>query len=79
MLIKIISALLIVVTVYFGISHGSRAFSKPSAEYLQTMTSLGITNTIRMIFGICSLLSAILILFPKTFFIGMFYGQYFCY
>ncbi|CAM4416494.1 hypothetical protein SAMN06265348_11919 [Pedobacter westerhofensis] len=70
MLIKIISALLILVTAYFGLSHGSRTFSKPSAEYLQMMALLGITDTVRVIFGICPILSVILILFPQTFFAG---------
>jgi hypothetical protein len=69
-MIRIISGLLILVTVYFGISHGLRAFSKPSAQYLEMMASLGIIDTISKMFGICSILSAVLILFPKTFFIG---------
>lgn len=76
-MIRIISGLLILVTVYFGISHGSRAFSKPSAEYLEMMTSLGITDTIRIMIGIWSILSAVLILFPKIFLSAMFYGQCF--
>lgn len=67
---RIISGLLILVSVYIGVSHGSRVFQKPSAEYSEMMTSLGITDTIRVIFGVCSILAAVLILLPKTFFIG---------
>lgn len=72
MALKIVSGLLILVTVYFGVSHGSRAFNKPSAQYLEMMTSLGITDTIRTIISIWAMTSAVLILFPKTFFIGNF-------
>lgn len=67
---KIISGLLILITVYFGLSHGSRAFGKPTAEQLVMMTSLGIDNNLRWVIGIWSMLSAILILFPQTFFTG---------
>jgi len=67
---KIISSLLILATVYFGIAHGSRAFSKPSPVYSEMMTSLGINDTIRFTIGLFSILSAVLILFPQTFFVG---------
>ena len=67
---RIISGLLILVSVYIGVSHGSRVFQKPSAEYLEMMTSLGITDTIRIMFGVCSILAAVLTLLPTTFFIG---------
>lgn len=67
---KIIGGLLILVTVYFGVSHGSRAFQKPSAEYSEMVNSLGITEIVRITMGCCAILSAVLILFPKTFFIG---------
>ena len=70
MITKIISGLLILASLYIGISHGSRVFQKPTAEYTEMMTSLGITNSIRIIFGIVSILSVLLILFPKTFFVG---------
>lgn len=67
---KIISGVLLIVTVYFGFSHGSRVFQKPSEQYLEMMTKLGITNPMRIGFGVISILSASLILFPKTFFLG---------
>ena len=67
---RIISSLLILINLYFGVSHGARAFSKPSAEYLEMMTSFGITNTIRLMIGVWAILSSVLILFPRTFFMG---------
>ncbi len=67
---RIISGLLILITVFFGVSHGSRAFQKPSLEYLEIMKSIGITQTTRIIIGCWAILSSVLILFPKTFFIG---------
>ncbi|MGE0076417.1 MAG: DoxX family protein [Bacteroidales bacterium] len=70
MMAKIISGLLILITVFFGLSHGARAFQKPSVEYLEMMNTLGITEISRIIIGCWTILSAILILFPKTFFIG---------
>jgi hypothetical protein len=67
---KIISGILILISVYIGISHGSRVFSKPTETYLQMMSQLGITNTTRILIGVWSIGAAILILFPKTFFLG---------
>ncbi len=67
---KIISGILLLITVYFGISHGSRVFQKPIMQYLEMMDLLGITNSLRIAFGILSIGSALLILFPKTFFVG---------
>ncbi|QPH38689.1 hypothetical protein [Pedobacter endophyticus] len=67
---RIISGILLVVTVYFGFSHGSRVFQKPSAQYLEMMQSLGITSPMRIAFGIVSIFLTLLILFPKTFFLG---------
>ncbi|WP_343657834.1 hypothetical protein [Chryseobacterium sp.] len=67
---KIISGAILLVTVYFGVSHGSRVFQKPTQQYLEMMNSLGITNTLRVAIGVLSIGSALLILFPKTFFAG---------
>lgn len=72
MTIKIISSLLILITVYLGIAHGSRAFSKPSAAYQEMIVSLGISNSVRFTIGVWSVLSAVLILFPQSFFAGNF-------
>ena len=67
---RIISGVLILATVYFGLSHGARTFQKPSPEYSEMMNLLGITDTSRVIIGCWAIISALLILFPKTFFIG---------
>lgn len=67
---QLISGILTLLTVYFGISHGARSFQQPSPEYLTMMNDLGITDSFRFAFGVWAILSAILILFPKTFFIG---------
>lgn len=70
MIVRIISGILILTNLYTSISHGSRTFRKPSAEYLEMMESLGITDSMRIVAGVWSMISAILILWPKTFFIG---------
>lgn len=64
---RIISGILLVVTVYFGLSHGSRVFQKPSAQYLEMMQSLGITSPMRIAFGVVSIFSTLLIPFPRHF------------
>lgn len=67
---KVLSGILILISVYFGISHGSRAFRKPSGAELQMVSSLGISDTMRIVIGVWAIASALLILFPKTFFLG---------
>ncbi|GAA4925501.1 hypothetical protein [Mucilaginibacter defluvii] len=67
---KIASGALLLISLYLGISHGSRAFKKPSEEYIRMMSALGITDTTRMIIGFWAITTAILILFPRTFFWG---------
>lgn len=67
---KILSGVLILISLYLGISHGSRAFGKPSEEYISMMSALGITDVMRVMFGFWAITAAILILFPKTFFWG---------
>ncbi|UBM59564.1 hypothetical protein LAG90_02700 [Marinilongibacter aquaticus] len=67
---RIISAVLLLLTVYFGTSHGARAFQRPSAEYLKMMQAIGLNETMRILIGIWAIGSAVLILFPKTFFLG---------
>lgn len=61
---KIVSRVLILISVYWGISHGSRAFRKPSEEYIRMMSAM------RMVFGLWAITAAVLILFPRTFFSG---------
>ncbi|MCX2479382.1 hypothetical protein OQY15_09800 [Pedobacter sp. MC2016-15] len=67
---KIISGILLVLTVYFGLSHGARVFQKPSAQYFEMMHTLEITGPMRIAFGVVSIFSTLFILFPKTFFLG---------
>ena len=67
---KIVSGALIMISLYLGISHGSRAFRQPSEEYIHMMSALGITDATRIVFCFWAITSAVLILFPKTFFWG---------
>ncbi|SFB99389.1 hypothetical protein SAMN04487891_104237 [Flagellimonas taeanensis] len=70
MMSRIISGIVLLVTVYIGISHGSRVFQRPSEQYLEMMDALGITDPMRIAFGVLSIASVLLILLPRTFFIG---------
>jgi hypothetical protein len=67
---KVISGLLILISLYLGVSHGSRAFTKPSEEYIHMMSALGITDKARTVFGLWAITAAILILLLRTFFFG---------
>jgi hypothetical protein len=67
---RIISSILMLISVYVGISHGSRVFSRPTPVYIEMMEALGITNAMRIAIGVWSIMAAVLILFPKTFFAG---------
>ncbi|TRW27154.1 hypothetical protein FMM05_00460 [Flavobacterium zepuense] len=67
---RIISGALILISLYLGISHVSRAFRKPSEEYIRMMSALGIPDAIRIVFGVWAITSALLIMFPRWFFWG---------
>ena len=67
---KIVSSILMCTSLYIGISHGLRVFKSPTASYIEMMNTLGITNGIRLAFGITSIISVVLIVLPKTFFYG---------
>lgn len=67
---KILSWTLIAISVYIGLSHGSRVFRKPSPAYSEMMMSLGISDGIGIAVGVWAIVAALLILFPATFFLG---------
>ncbi|MBE9583300.1 hypothetical protein IM792_02460 [Mucilaginibacter sp. JRF] len=67
---KILSGILIAISVYIGLNHGSRVFRKPSAAYAEMMLSLGITDPVRIVFGLWAIAAALLTVFPATFFWG---------
>ncbi|MCE7053467.1 hypothetical protein LZF95_02175 [Algoriphagus sp. AGSA1] len=68
---KLLSGLLILLSVYIGFSHGIGTLrNEASPEQLKMMSELGITTPVRQGIAILSLVMAILILFPKTFFLG---------
>lgn len=67
---RIVSGILILVSAFIGITHGLRAFRSPSPEASKMMTELGISDTVGMAFGAWSIVTALLILFLKTFLSG---------
>ncbi len=71
MILKIINGLLILVAVFMGFKQGYAMFSgKP--EMMDMFGKWGFTKTGLMAFGAVTMLSAALILFPKTFVWGNF-------
>ena len=69
MILKIISSALILFTVFMGVKHGWSAFN-PTPENRIMMEGLKISKTLVLFIGVLTLLGALLILFPPTFFWG---------
>lgn len=68
---KIISGLLVLVTVYLNFKHGwSGATNNMSSEEVKMMTDIGIGKSWYLPIGIVSFAICLLVLFPQTFFIG---------
>ncbi len=71
MIIKVLNAILILIAVFMGIKQGyAMATTKP--QMLEMFSKWGFTSSGVMVFGAVTILSAILILFPKTFVWGNF-------
>lgn len=71
MVSKVISAVLIFVILYMGVKQGFAMVSgKP--EMLRMLGELGFDKKSVQVFGVITLLSTILIVFPKTFVWGTF-------
>lgn len=71
MLIRILSAILILVAVFMGFKQGYAMFSG-KAEMMNMFGKWGFGRTALMINGLVTLLAALLILFPRTFLWGNF-------
>ena len=71
MVIKIINGILILVAVFMGLKQGW-AMTSGKSEMLEMFGKWGFTKTGVMINGIVTIVSALLILFPKTFLWGNF-------
>lgn len=69
MILKLISGALILFTVFMGIKHGWTALN-PTPETMVIMEGLKISATLIKIIGVLTLLGAVLILLPSTFFWG---------
>lgn len=71
MVIKLLGGCLILLSLVIGFGHGIGTLRhKASAAELTMMAQLGITETIRQAIAITSILLALLIVFPGTFFAG---------
>lgn len=71
MIKSIISLVLLVVSVFLAFKHGWDTFNyKKDPESLKMMTELGISETMVPFFGAMTLLVGVLLLIPKTFFLG---------
>lgn len=71
MIKSIISLVLLLVSVFLAFKHGWDTFNyKKHPESMRMMTELGITESLVPIFGSVTLLIGILLLIPRTFFLG---------
>ncbi|WP_317899819.1 hypothetical protein [Aurantibacillus circumpalustris] len=71
MIIKIISAVLILITVFFSLKHGwSGITNNLKPEEAKMMSDIGIGHNMILLIAILSLIVAVLVVFPQTFFIA---------
>ena len=71
MVIKLLSGCLILLSLVIGFGHGIGTLRhKASAAESKMMAELGITETMRQAIAVASILLAVLIVFPQTFFVG---------
>jgi hypothetical protein len=68
---KIISGILILITVFFSFKHGwSAVTSNLNPEESKMLTDLGFGKPLLVVIGVLTLAVGLLILFPQTFFIA---------
>jgi len=67
---KIVSIILLLISTALSLKHGWDAFQPPSAEQAKMMANLGVTQSIMPYFGAFSIVVALMLLFPQTFFIS---------
>ncbi|WP_026994939.1 hypothetical protein [Flectobacillus major] len=71
MIKSILSLVLLVISVVLSIKHGWDTFHyKKNPETIRMMSELGITDTFVPFFGIVTFVIGILLLIPKTYFLG---------
>ncbi|MFV0467514.1 MAG: DoxX family protein [Dysgonomonas sp.] len=67
---KIISIILVLVSVFLGLKHGWDTFQPGNGEQTKMMATLGISKAVMPYIGVVSILAALMLLFPQTFFYG---------
>ncbi len=71
MMKNIFSLVLLLVSIYLAFKHGWDALNyKKHPESLKMMNELGITETFVPVIGVAMLIIGVLLLIPKTFFLG---------
>lgn len=67
---KIISAVLILVTAFLSFKHGWDVLKNNSPDGDPALFSWGLNKSLQFIISLVTLLTAVMILFPQTFFLG---------
>lgn len=75
MLLKLISGLLILLTTVMSVRHGWAGLSgRVNPEQASLMAGLGITKPILWVIAVLTVAVGLLVLFPRTFFVGNLLG-----
>jgi hypothetical protein len=67
---KIISGLLIIFVAFMSFKHGLSALKNPAPQGDEILLSWGINKPLQTILSVITLLTAVMTLFPQTFFAG---------
>jgi hypothetical protein len=67
---KIVSGILIIFVAFMSFKHGLDGLRNTSPSGNETLSSWGISKPIQTIISVITILSALMILFPQTFFVG---------
>ncbi|WP_268225851.1 hypothetical protein [Sinomicrobium oceani] len=70
MIKNVISLVLLGISVFLSLKHGWDAFQPPNQEQSKMMAELGITKVTMPYFGVFSMLIGLMLLWPRTFFLG---------
>lgn len=67
---QILSLVLLLISALLSIKHGWDTFQPMNAAQAKTMATLGITPSVGRMLGVVSIVIALLLLLPQTFFLG---------
>ncbi|MET0467073.1 MAG: hypothetical protein ABW007_28210 [Chitinophagaceae bacterium] len=70
MIKTIIGSALLIISLALSLKHGWDAFQPANAEQAKMMANLGVSRSVMPYFGVFSIITGLMLLFPQTFFIS---------